>query len=123
MKPHVRAATAAVAPAHVMGRSINGVHGHSEGRHKIINVAVSGAAVSGYDYTSNCHISGTLPNLCHHGVSSHLQLTPKGSGTYDGYDYDYDYDYDTSSYFSVKVAGNRADGYDYSESAYFAYSA
>jgi hypothetical protein len=119
MKPHVRAATAAVALAHVMGRSINGVHDYSEGLHKIINVAVSGAAVSGYDYTSNCHISGTLPNLCHHGESSHLQLTPKGSGTYDGYDYDYD----TSSYFSVKVAGNRADGYDYSESAYFAYSA
>jgi len=45
MKPHVRAATAAVALAHVMGRSINGVHDYSEGLHKIINVAVSGAAV------------------------------------------------------------------------------
>jgi hypothetical protein len=73
--------------------------------------------VNGYDYTNSCHISGTLPNLYHYGVSSHLQLTPSDSGTYNGYDYD------TSSQFSVRVTGNRADIYDYGESAYFSYTA
>ena len=116
MKPHVRAAAAAVALANGLGRNVSGVHDYSGGGHQNISVSISGASVNGYDYANTCHISGTLPNLYHYGVSAHLQLTPSGAGTYNGYDYD------TSSHFSVKVVGNRADIYDYDESANFAYS-
>jgi hypothetical protein len=117
MKQHVRAAAAAIALAHSMGRNITGVHDYSGGGYKSISVSISGNNVSGYDYASNCHVSGTLPSLYHYGVSSHLQLTPNGTGAYNGYDYN------TSTHFTVRVSGNRADIYDYGESAYFSYSA
>ncbi len=116
MKPHVRAAAAAVALAHSLGRPVTRVYEHETCACCRISASVRGDIVGGYDHISHCHVSGELPNLYHHGESSHLMLRPKGLGVYSGFDHD------TSSYFSMKVTNGEAHMFDHKEDLYFAYS-
>lgn len=117
MKAHVRAAVAAIALAHALGRNVSSVYDYEAGGHKRINATISGNSVNAYDYDSGCHITGGLPSLFHYGEGAHLQLNPTGSGTYSGFDYD------TSSHFSININGNQAQIFDYGEGSYFNYVA
>lgn len=116
MKAHVRAAAAAVALAHTLGRAIVRVHEYEASVSSRISVSVREGIVSGYDYGRHCYVTGALPNLYHHGERSHLMLKPRSSGVYGGFDHD------TSSHFSVNVTGGEAHVYDYNEDLYFSYS-
>lgn len=116
MKPHVRAAAAAVALAHSLGRPIVRVYGHETSASCRITLAVRGRIVSGYDHTRHCYVTGALPNLYHHGEKSHLMLAPKGFGIYGGFDHD------STSHFLVKVTGSEAHMFDDKEDTYYAYS-
>lgn len=116
MKVHVRAAAAAVALAHTLGRVVVRVHGLEAPESYRMSVSVRDGIVSAYDHGRHCYVTGALPNLYHHGEHSHLLLKPKGSGVYCGFDHD------TSSYFSVSVTGGLAYIYDYKEDLCFVYS-
>ncbi|MBT1517354.1 hypothetical protein KIP88_44385, partial [Bradyrhizobium sp. SRL28] len=53
-----------------------------------IGVFVRGGAVGGYGYVSHFYITGELPNLYHHGETSHLILALNGLGVYSGFYHD-----------------------------------
>jgi hypothetical protein len=116
MKVHVRAAVAAVALAHTLGRAIVRVHEFEASVSLRMSVRVRDGLVSAYDHGRHCYVTGALPNLYHHGERSHLVIKPEASGVYCGFDHD------TSSYFSVSVTGVEAYMFDYKEDLYFAYS-
>ncbi|MGY8684834.1 hypothetical protein Q2941_44870 [Bradyrhizobium sp. UFLA05-153] len=116
MKPRIRAAAAAVALAHSLGRLVTRVYEYETHAYRI-SVSVKDNRVCGYDYISHCYVSGELANVHHHGEGSHFTLMPNGSGAYSGFDHD------TSSCFSVKVTRREAHIFDYKEDSYFAYSA
>ena len=116
MKPHVRAAVAAIALAHFSSRKVNSIYDYSDGVYKNIDAEINGGAVSGYDYGASCFIDGTIPSLYHYGESSFIDFTPKGNGKYDGYDYG------SACFFEVTVNGNSAEVYDYGDPGYFSYS-
>lgn len=117
MKPHVRAAVAAIALSHASGRKVSSVYSYLDSGYINIDALVSGNRVSGYDYTNSCHVGGNLPSLYHYGEGAHIDFKPKSDGKYGGYDYA------SSSHFEVTVKGKSADVYDYGESGYFSYSA
>ena len=116
MKPCIRAAAAAVALAHSLGRLVTRVYEQETSAYNRISVCVRNGRVSGYDYISHCYVDGELANVYHHGEDSHFTLMPNGSGTYNGFDHD------TFSHFSVKVERGEAHMFDYNEDSYFAYS-
>jgi hypothetical protein len=117
MKPHVRAAAAAVSLSHALGRRISSIHDYDSGGYKQICASVEGGSVNAYDYDSSCYITGSMSSLYHYGEGAYLQLNATSSGQYSGFDYD------TGSHFSVSISGNRAQIYDYGEGSYFTYSA
>src|SRR5262249_23212569 len=116
MKPHVRAAVAAIALADAGGRKVSSVYDYSTSVYRNIDARVEGDRVTGYDYTAGCHVDGNIPNIYHYGESQHIELKRKGDNKYEGYDYG------SSCHYSVTVRGNSADVYDCGESSYFNYS-
>ncbi|WP_035687907.1 hypothetical protein [Bradyrhizobium sp. Cp5.3] len=116
MKAHVRAAAAAIALAHTLGRRVARVREYETSASCRISVSVRGRIVSGYDHGRHCYVTGALPHLYHHGERSHLMLQPKGFGIFGGFDHD------TSCHFLVKVTGSEAHIFDDKEDTYFAYS-
>jgi hypothetical protein len=115
MKPHVRAAMAAVALSHATGCKISSVYSYSDGGYQNIDASVQGVNVSAFDYSNRCHIDGSLPNLYHHGERAHLELKPSDN-KYDGYDYG------SSSFFEITVNRNNAELYDYGAGGWFSFS-
>lgn len=116
MKPHVRAAVAAIALSHSLNKKVSSVYSYTESGYVNIDISISGNTVNGYDYSNSCHIDGQLPGLYHYGESCHIDLKPKTNGKYDGYDYG------ASCHFEVTVRGTNADVYDFGASGYFSYS-
>jgi hypothetical protein len=116
MKENVRAAVAAIALSHSLGRKISAVYDYTSSGYRNVEMSVSHGHVQGYDYDASCHIDGNIPNLYHYGESSHLDFNSNGSGKYEGYDYG------SSCHFEVTVKGSSADVYDYGASGYFSYS-
>ncbi|BAB48059.1 hypothetical protein [Mesorhizobium japonicum] len=116
MKPHVRAAVAAIALSHSSGRNVSSVYSYSELKYVNIDASVQGNVVDAYDYNNSCHIDGTLPSLYHYGQNSHIDLQPQSGGQYDGYDYG------SNSHFELTVSGNSAELYDYGEGGFFSFS-
>lgn len=100
MKQRIRAASAAIAFAHALGREVLSVYEHEGRRYNRIRVRVTGSITNGYDFESECHIAGTLPSIYHFGAESHWLLRPKCPGVYSGLDYC------TSTPFSVRVTDN-----------------
>jgi hypothetical protein len=115
MKPHVRAAVAAIALSRSLSRKVASIYSYSDGGYLNIDAAVQGNHVNGYDYSNSCHIDGNLPNVYHYGESSFIDLRPNGN-RYDGYDYG------TSSFFEVTVHGTNAEVYDYGATGWFSFS-
>lgn len=115
MKPHVRAAVAAIALSHSASRKISSVYDYSQGKNLNIDVAIMGNRVKAYDYSNSCHIDGNIPSLYHYGEGAHIDFKYTG-GKYQGYDYG------SGSHFEVSVRGNNADLYDYGESGFFSFS-
>jgi hypothetical protein len=115
MKPHVRAAVAAIALSRSLGRTVSSVYSYSDGGYLNIDATVQGDHVIGYDYANNSHIDGNFPNIYHCGESSFIDMNPNGN-RYDGYDYG------TSSFFEITVSGSSADLYDYGAAGWFSFS-
>jgi hypothetical protein len=67
MKPHVRAAVAALALSHNGNRKVSSVFAYGQGGYVNVEVSISNGRVSGYDYSNRCHFDGNLPNLYHYG--------------------------------------------------------
>ena len=115
MKPHVRAAIAAIALSHSTGRKISSVYDYSQSGYVNIDAAVQGNRVDAYDFTNSCNIDGNIPSLYHYGEGSHIDFKLSG-GKYQGYDYG------SGSHFEVSVRGKNAELYDYGEGGFFSYS-
>ena len=116
MKPHVRAAVAAIALSHTNNRKVSSVYSYSDSAYLNIEASVAGTKVDGYDYGNGCHIGGDIPSLFHYGESSHIDFKAKGGGKFSGYDYG------TSSHFDIVISGTSAEIFDYGSSSYFSYS-
>jgi len=116
MKPHVRAAAAAIALAHSRQAQISSIYSYAESSHRSIRVIVNGNRINAYDYARSCHITGQIGNLYDYGVSKNFNLRPTGTGAYNGYDYD------SASHFTVRVNGRNVQVYDYEHSSHFNYS-
>ncbi|WFP74526.1 hypothetical protein [Mesorhizobium sp. WSM4906] len=116
MKPHVRAAVAAIALSDFSKRNVTSIYSYAESKYVNVDVTVRGGQVNGYDYSSSCHIDGSLPSLYHYGESCHIDLQPGSNGHYDGYDYG------SSSHFEVTVNGSEVEIYDYGVSGFFFFS-
>lgn len=118
IKPHVRAIIAAAAISHATGKTLNSIYQYGQDSgHKSISMDVKANEVTGYDYTTSAHFTGTIPNLYHYGASAHVEFKPDGSGKYTGYDYG------AGAHFEVKVQGQSASFYDYGGSGWTEFSA
>jgi len=115
MKDHVRAAVAAIALSHFLGKRVSSIHASGAG-YVNIDISIHGTRVSGFDYTNSSHIDGDIPNLYHYGESSHLEFKSMGNGRYEGFDFG------ESCHFEVTVSGQNASVYDYGVSGYFQFS-
>ncbi|WP_029084954.1 hypothetical protein [Bradyrhizobium sp. th.b2] len=116
MKQHVRAASAAVAFAYHRRCEVLSVYERETKTRNEISVAVCGKQVDGYDYDSECHVSGLLPNLYHHGAKSRWILSPGTSEICIGYEDD------TSSFFSVKIVSGHVQVFDCRQVLSFTYT-
>ncbi|MEY9590685.1 hypothetical protein ABIA06_002976 [Bradyrhizobium yuanmingense] len=100
MEQRIRAASAAIAFAHALGREVLSVYEHEGRRYNRISVRVTGSIINGYDFESECHVAGALPSIYHFGAESHWLLRPNCPRLYNGLDYC------TSTPFSVRVTDN-----------------
>lgn len=73
------------------------------------------SGIAAYDYTQNCHISGSYTSLFHYGDSHHIALKIDGN-KFSGFDYG------ESCHFSGLVSGNFVSLYDYGVISYFNFS-
>ncbi len=112
MEQRIRAASAAIAFAHALGREVLSVYEHEGRRYNRIRVGVTGSITNGYDFESECHIAGALPSIYHFGTESHWLLTPRYPRLYSGLDYC------TSTHFSVRVTDNRVQIVDWRRNSF-----
>ena len=75
MKPHVRAAVAAIALSHSRGRKVSSVFAYGGDGYVNIDVSINGSKVDGYDYSNGCHVGGNLPSLYHYGEGKLTKIT------------------------------------------------
>ena len=116
MKPHVRAAVAAICISHNSKQKVSSVYDYSQSKYINIEVSVSNKKVEAYDYTNSCHIEGNMPSLYHYGNSHYLDLKQDSETKYSGYDYG------STCYFEITVKNKNCDIYDYGTGGYFSYS-
>jgi len=117
MKVTTRARVAAAVGAATSGRNVSAVYDYSVGRHHNISAAVSQGRVTGYDYTTASHFSGSGSSLdfFDYHNSKHVQLKRRGAH-FEGYDYD------SCAHFSGTVSGNAISLYDYETNRHYNYS-
>ncbi|MEY9278891.1 hypothetical protein [Bradyrhizobium yuanmingense] len=116
MKQHVRAASAAVAFAYHRRCDVLSVYERETKTCNEISVAVCGKQVDGYDYDSECHVGGLLPNLYHHGEGASWVLSPGTSEVCVGFEDD------ASTFFSVKIISDHVKVFDCREDLSFTYT-
>lgn len=118
INPSTKACIAYIAGRLVSGRDSSAVYDYSQGRYINVAGSVTGSAVSIYDYSRSCHISGggaPQISLYDYGGSHHITLTIDGTG-FSGYDYG------SSTHFSGTVNGTAVSVYDYGGAGYTNYS-
>lgn len=117
MKQSSRVRVAAVVGAAASGKRVSSVYDYSIGTHRSISADVSGGRVTGYDYSTSSHFSGSGSDLGFYDYefSAHVQLRVD-ENQFSGYDYN------TSSHFSGTVNGGSIALYDYETSRYYNYS-
>jgi hypothetical protein len=81
-----------------------------------MSISLSGLKVTGYDYVTSAHFSGTIPNLYHYGLSNHIEFKISGPNKYAGYVYG------QGAHFEVTVRNSSASFYDYSGSGWTEFS-
>jgi hypothetical protein len=70
---------------------------------------VSDMKVTGYDHALSAHFNGSMPNLYHHGLASHITFEPTESNRYQGYDHG------SGLHFEIVVSNRNAAFYDHGE--------
>ena len=118
MKNSTRLKVAAAVGAKFHKKSISSVYDHSEKSYKNITANVTNGSLSGYDYSSSKHFSGTGNNdltFYDYETSSHVNLNLDGN-SFSGYDYN------SSKHFSGMINGNSISLYDYETSRYYNYN-
>ena len=117
IQPHIRNVIAAASISHASGKSLSAIYKYGDDSgFKTIAMKVANGKVTGYDYTTSSHFTGTMPNLYHYGESCHVQLQAKGNGKYAGFVYG------GGGHFEVTVKGKNASFYDYGGSGWTQYS-
>jgi hypothetical protein len=118
IKPHVRAIIAATAISHATGKKLTSIYQYGgDSGHKSMSVDISGTKVTGYDYGTSSHFTGSIPSLYHYGEGCHVEFKDKGSGKYTGYVYG------VGAHFEVTVKQKSASFYDYSGGGWTQFSA
>jgi hypothetical protein len=112
MQELIRRAIAHVAVVRSGERPNSYVFSHDSGA----LTAFSHAGTSSYDHAAGANITGTGPNLFHHGVGRVIEFTINGN-FFGGYDYD------SGSHFRGTVHGHAVEIYDYGEKQSFSYVA
>ena len=118
IKESTRTRVAAVVGAAVAGKTVSSVYDYSASGHKNVSADVSGGRVTGYDYSTSTHFSGsgsTFLDFYDYETSKHVQLRLDGN-KFSGYDYH------SNRHFSCTVSGNSLSLYDYETSQRHTYS-
>lgn len=117
IKPHIRAIIAATALSHTLGKKLTSIYQYGgDSGFKSVSIDISGKKVTGYDYTTGSHFSGTIPSLYHYGEGCHVEFKDKGGGKYTGFVYG------EGGHYEVKVKGKSASFYDYGGSGWTEFS-
>jgi len=111
----VRRAMAFIA-AKLNGSLATSVYDYSESKHFLFSGSVGTDHVSVYDHTQNCHVTGTLPVLFHHGRRQHVDMDLDGN-QFSGLDHG------TGSRFEGSVSGRMVSLFDYGQNCRFDYFA
>jgi hypothetical protein len=119
MRDLTRARVAAIVASAARKKSVSAVYEYSSGRFRNISVTVDAGKVTGYDYGSDSHFSGSngsadALDFYDHESSSHVQLHLKGK-KFSGYDYH------TMSHFAGTLNGNAISLFDYQTGQSYAF--
>lgn len=115
MKPHVRRAIAYIAASIISKKRATAVFDYATSQYYNFSLNLSQSGIAAYDYTQNCHISGSYSSLFHYGDSHYISLKID-SNKFSGFDYG------ESCHFSGSVNGNSVSMFDYGVSSYFNFS-
>lgn len=115
MKDCTRRAIAYIAGRIMTGNPKMSIYDYTSSGYFPFTGNVGGDAISVYDSTEGCYISGNLPNIYHYGNNAAITLRME-EDQFSGYDYD------ESSGFSGTMSGNVVRIYDEGSAAYFTYS-
>lgn len=121
MKNGTRARVAAVVAAAAQRNRVSSIFDYSSSSYRLATVSIDSGRVSGFDYSSSSHFSGSNASndafdFFDYETSSHVSLKVEGS-SFSGFDYH------TSSHFSGRVNGRSVSLYDYGTSSYYNFAA
>jgi hypothetical protein len=120
VKDSTRARIAATVGAAAREEKVGGVYDYAGGGHHNASVKVSDGGVSGFDYSTSSHFSGSNGpvgklDFFDYENSAHVQLRINGR-SFKGFDYH------TSSHFTGSVNGRSISLYDYGTGRHYSYS-
>jgi hypothetical protein len=120
MKDSTRARVAAVVGAAAKKDHVSSVYDYNSGIYRRISANVERGCVSGFDYRTSTHLTGSGANntlsFYDYETSSHVQLQLNGD-QFSGFDYH------TNSHFSGTINGNSISLYDYGTGQHYSFSA
>jgi hypothetical protein len=119
MNESTRRAIAYIAGRASSGRSSAAIFDYSNSAHFNFSGKVTDSAVSAYDYTEQCHITGAGHSgsfsLYHYGYQKHISLRVDGR-KFRGYDFA------SGLHFSGTVSGRAVSIFDYADSTWHQYA-
>jgi hypothetical protein len=115
MKPHTRRAIAYIAASIISRKRATTVFDYATSQYYNFSISLSHSGVAAYDYTQNCHISGSYTSIFHYGENHYISLKIDGN-KFSGFDYG------ESCHFSGSVNGKSVSMFDYGVSSYFNFS-
>ena len=115
MHPHTRAMVAASAHAVMIRKKVAGIHDHTADQDLQIAAECRGNRLQGFDGDRSAKFGGTLPELYDAGDEIFVSLTVEGT-TARGYDRG------SAGFYVAEVSEGLVQLYDYSQSAWFAFS-
>ncbi|NOT20632.1 MAG: hypothetical protein HOP24_10260 [Sideroxydans sp.] len=114
MNDNLRAVIAYLVASYSNQKTKNSVFDYTRSQHINISGNVAKNQVQLFDHNAGAHITGSLPNLFHHGLGAHFSIEKNGD-QFKGFDFG------SGTHWTGKISGNNVTIFDYTQGQHFIY--